>query len=73
MQAGRLPKRFPVGTKYVVEGKACGEGQVHIFSRYLVFPDGRCFDLPRNSPRSAPPAPRRAARHSHGVLSLKKH
>ncbi len=49
MQSGRLPKRVPVGTKYIVEGKSRGEGQVHIFSRYLVFPDGRCFDLPSDS------------------------
>lgn len=50
MQIARLPKRFPVGTKYVVEGKSRGEGQVQIFSRYVVFPDGRCFDLPPDSP-----------------------
>ena len=46
MQTARIPKRVPVGTKYVVEGKSRGPGQVQIFSRYLEFPDGRCFQLP---------------------------
>jgi hypothetical protein len=57
MREGRLPKRFPAGTKYVVEGKSAGEGQVRIFSRYLVFPDGSCLDLPPDSQElSLPPA-----------------
>ncbi len=67
MQAGRLPKRFPVGTKYIVEGKSHGEGQVHIFSRYLIFPDGRCLDLPTDP---AAFAPRRSA---NAPASMKKH
>ncbi len=45
MQIARIPKRVPVGTKYVVEGKSVSDREVHIFSRYLVFPDGRRFDL----------------------------
>jgi hypothetical protein len=40
-QAVRLPKEFPVGTRYVIEGRAG-----HIQSRYLEFPDGRHVDLP---------------------------
>jgi hypothetical protein len=60
MQTARIPKRVPVGTKYVIEGKRRGEGQVHIFSRYLVFPDGRCFDLPSDVPPLAVPRQRRA-------------
>ncbi len=58
MQAARIPKRVPVGTKYVIEGKRRGEGEVHVFSRYLVFPDGRCFDLPADAAPAAagPPA-----------------
>ena len=42
----RLPSRFPVGTKFVIEGKPRGEGQVQVFSRYLEFPDGTFFPLP---------------------------
>ena len=62
MQTARIPKRVPVGTKYVIEGKRRGDGQVHVFSRYLVFPDGRCFDLPSDVPPLAIARRRRAAR-----------
>ena len=56
-QAVRLPDRFPVGTRYVVEGR---EGRIHL--RYLEFPDGRQVVLStENSPRT--PAPRRRMRH----------
>ena len=40
--AGRqLPSRFPVGTRYVIEGRG---GSIRL--RYLEFPDGRKVDLP---------------------------
>jgi hypothetical protein len=61
MQAARIPKRVPVGTKYVIEGTSRGAGQVHVFSRYLVFPDGRCFELPSDAPPAAMPPRRRSA------------
>jgi len=38
----KLPKRFPVGTKFVIESRRGGEG----YSRYLEFPDGTFFPLP---------------------------
>jgi hypothetical protein len=52
-EASRLPSRFPVGTRYVIEGRA---GRICL--RYLEFPDGRKVDLPadlaaRTKPRSA--------------------
>jgi hypothetical protein len=59
--AARIPKRVPVGTKYVIEGKTRGPGQVQVFSRYLVFPDGRCIELPPDSPPAARPRRRRQA------------
>jgi hypothetical protein len=40
-QVIRLPSRFPVGTRYVIEGR---EGLIRL--RYLEFPDGRKVDLP---------------------------
>jgi len=59
----RLPSRFPVGTKFVIEGKRGREGQVQVFSRYLEFPDGTFFPLPvRPSTRKPPPAGRRGSR-----------
>jgi hypothetical protein len=59
----RLPSRFPVGTKFVIEGKRGREGQVQVFSRYLEFPDGTFFRLPvRPAKRKSPPAGRRARR-----------
>jgi len=49
----RLPNRFPVGTRYVIEGRG---GSIRL--RYLEFPDGRKVDLPadvaaRSKTRSA--------------------
>jgi hypothetical protein len=46
----RLPKRFPVGTTFVVEGRtiaADGENneQLRVFSRFVVLPGGRRIDL----------------------------
>jgi hypothetical protein len=40
-QVSHLPNRFPVGTRYVIEGR----GGL-ISERYLEFPDGRKVDLP---------------------------
>ncbi len=37
----RLPSRFPVGTRYVIEGR---DGRIRL--RYLEFPDGRKVELP---------------------------
>jgi hypothetical protein len=56
-QAVRLPKQFPVGTRYVIEGRA---GHIHL--RYLEFPDGRHVELPdelANRARSRATAARR--------------
>jgi hypothetical protein len=39
--AVRLPNRFPVGTRFVIEGRG---GRIQL--RYLEFPDGRHIDLP---------------------------
>jgi hypothetical protein len=40
-QVVRLPARFPVGTRYVIEGRA---GRIQL--RFLEFPDGRRVDMP---------------------------
>jgi len=62
--SSRLPNRFPVGTKLVIEGKRAGEGQVQVFSRYLEFPDGTFLPLPVRPPNRKSPAAGRRVRHS---------
>ena len=49
----RLPKRFPIGTTYVVEGCGGEDGNLRVFSRIVVLPDGQRFNLgadPENVP-----------------------
>jgi hypothetical protein len=66
-RSDRLPSRFPVGTKFVIEGRSGGEGQVQVFKRYIELPNGTFFALPRHSVqrKSGPAAlpPRTARRH----------
>lgn len=42
----RLPDRFPVGTRYVVEGAPDKDGEFLITSRYVVLPNGTELTLP---------------------------
>ena len=62
--SSRLPSRFPVGTKFVIEGKRGREGQVQVFSRYLEFPDGTFFPLPVRPPQRKPAQAGRRGRRS---------
>jgi hypothetical protein len=48
--ADHLPDRFPVGTRYVIEGSGGGEGRLRVHARYLEFPDGRQVNLPAELP-----------------------
>ena len=56
----RLPDRFPVGTRYVIEGRDGGDGRLRIHLRYLEFPDGRQVDLPIEPTARARPRRSRA-------------
>ncbi|MDP2412001.1 MAG: hypothetical protein Q8M26_17175 [Pseudolabrys sp.] len=56
----RLPSRFPVGTKFVIEGTR-REGQAQVFTRYIEFPDGTHIALPKRSAPSKTPAPKATA------------
>lgn len=61
----RLPSRFPVGTKFVIESRRADEDGVQIFNRYLEFPDGTFFPLPSRPGRDEKKAvrsPRRRRR-----------
>jgi hypothetical protein len=41
-----LPRRFPVGAKYVVEGCGGEKGNLRLIARYIVLPDGRRINVP---------------------------
>jgi len=52
----RLPSRFPVGTRYVIEGRAGAEGGLRIHLRYLEFwPSGGTAERHRAANPFAPP------------------
>ena len=53
VRSSRLPKRFPVGTIYVVEGRGGEHGNLRVSSRYLVLPGGRRIDVPADLGRAA--------------------
>src|ERR1700730_17372789 len=55
-QPSRLPKRFPVGTTYVVEGRGDEGGHLRVLSRYVLLPGGRRIDVAGNF--SGPPLAR---------------
>jgi len=44
--SSRLPRRFPVGAKYVVEGYGGEKGNLRLIARYIVLPDGRRINVP---------------------------
>jgi hypothetical protein len=67
--ASRLPKRFPVGTTYVVEGRGGEDGNLRVFSRYVVLPDGRRINLGADSASSAASRARRPRSRQSGAPS----
>ena len=44
--SSRLPRRFPVGAKYVVEGYGGEEGRLRVIARYVVLPGGQRINVP---------------------------
>ena len=54
--ASRLPRRFPVGAKYVVEGFGGADGNLRVIARYVVFPDGQRINVPAQPSRPPPRA-----------------
>jgi hypothetical protein len=53
-QCNRLPKHFPAGTVYVVEGCGGQYGRLRISSRYIVMPSGRKLEIPADFDRVSP-------------------
>jgi hypothetical protein len=52
----KLPRRFPVGAAYVVEGFGGAEGNLHVIARYVVFPRGRRINVPADLTTPAVPS-----------------
>jgi hypothetical protein len=50
----RLPKHFPAGTVYVVEGCGGQNGRLEVSSRYVVMPGGQRLEIPTEFGRSFP-------------------
>lgn len=59
----RLPRRFPVGARYVVEGFSGDQGALRVVARYVVLPGGRRINIPADLvlPASRVPPFRRGA------------
>jgi hypothetical protein len=64
--SSRLPRRFPVGAKYVVEGYGGEKGYLHVIARYVVLPGGRRINVPASLSQPASPA---GPPHSGPILS----
>lgn len=65
LRSNRLPKSFPVGAVYVVEGRGGDHGRLSVSARYVIMPGGQRIDVPAK-PRRAMAA---ACRHLRLVSS----
>ena len=54
----RLPKSFPVGAVYVVEGTGGAYGRLSVSARYVIMPGGKRIDVPAKPRDTAAPARR---------------
>jgi hypothetical protein len=43
--ADRLPRQFPVGARYVVEGYGGAEGRLRVSARYILLPGGQRINV----------------------------
>jgi hypothetical protein len=55
-----LPRRFPIGTTYVVEGCGGEDGHLCVFSRFVVLPGGERINLGADLTGPAAPRARRS-------------
>jgi hypothetical protein len=74
-KSSRLPKRFPVGTTYVVEGHSGQDGHLLVFSRYVVLPGGQRINVGGDFNGSASAGSRRRLRDrgENHVQTREKH
>jgi len=68
----RLPRRLPIGARYVVEGYGGGEGKLRVIARYLLLPDGNRINVPGELSRPASPLAKAARRRSDSKQSRPK-
>jgi hypothetical protein len=66
----RLPRRFPVGATYVVEGYGAPEGDLRVIARYVVLPGGCRINIPSDLGRQASP---RALAFRHNANPKQSH
>ncbi len=60
----RLPRRFPVGATYVIEGYRAQEGDLRVIARYVVLPGGRRINVTADLSRSTASPRARAFRRT---------
>jgi hypothetical protein len=68
----RLPRRLPIGAKYVVEGYGGAEGKLHVIARYVLLPNGHRINVPSDVPRSSSARALASRRGSHTKRSEPK-
>ena len=70
--SGVLPERFPVGARYVVEGRGGEDGHLRVFSRYVVLPGGQRINVPSDLQALSAHTPRhkRGRSRSRGATRL---
>jgi len=71
-QSGGLPRFFPVGAVYVVEGRGGQYGHLRISARYLIMPGGQRVDVlskfgRADRVRTRRRQPQARQPHSHGL------
>jgi hypothetical protein len=74
-KSSSLPARFPVGARYVVEGRGGEDGQLRVFSRYIVLPGGRRIKLSADfnaTPGLSEPVSKRGATRSSSGRGLSR-
>jgi hypothetical protein len=52
-QLNHLPRSFPVGAVYVVEGRGGQYGHLRVSSRYVIMPGGQRVDVPASFGRTS--------------------
>ena len=60
----QLPRRFPIGASYVVEGFGGGKGDLRVIARYVVLPGGRRINVPTDLSNAAARRPRSSSQHA---------